>query len=482
MSWLAELRTTALVGTARRPAPAPPEELPVHAPAGLAGEESLLDQAAFADAIARATRRAPRREDGDVPGPAPSDDAPLASGTAARLLDLLLSQPPVSRELAVRLVAEWLRLAEAAHIRVPYRQLPPLLALADGAPEVAARLHPAIGTRGRWLEELAGSPGPDPRPLAESDWAELTSADATARLARLRQADRAAARELLSTHWGSLGARERAAHLAVLAANLGPDDEGLLEEALDDGAKGVRDAALRLLDALPKSARARRMGARLRPLLRVKGILRKQLEIELPPDPDPAAVRDGIPPMPHTGEPDRLKQLDTIIRGAPLDVWSAAAGSPSAALALLGGETRVADAILATAVLRADLKWVRALLELRSDARLVNLLPAPERELAIRRMLHRGTVQPLALVPLLRELPAPWGLPLAEDVLELIMAKNGGPLASMLAPLLPLALPPEAADRCRRLAERTDDAARRRAFRDIVQYQSFRQSLTEAFS
>jgi siroheme synthase (precorrin-2 oxidase/ferrochelatase) len=67
-------------------------------------------------------------------------------------------------------------------------------------------------------------------------------------------------------------------------------------------------------------------------------------------------------------------------------------------------------------------------------------------------------------------------------VLEQITAKNGGQLATMLADTLPAALPPEAAEQARRLLEHPEaDAARRRVLRDAVQYQSFRQSLTEAF-
>jgi hypothetical protein len=141
----------------------------------------------------------------------------------------------------------------------------------------------------------------------------------------------------------------------------------------------------------------------------------------------------------------------------------------------------VIETILTTAVLRADLDWVRAFLEIRADLRLLRCLPAGERELAIRRLLRKETVQPVALVPALRDLPTPWSLPLAQDILEELMGKNGSALAMMLAPVLPLALPAEAAERCRRLLERADDDARRRVLRDVVQYQSFRQSITEAF-
>lgn len=497
MTWLEDLRSSALVGTGRHPAPVPPAELAFRPPGGLSREELLLDQAALADVATRAARRPGLLDSGGLPDPAPPDDAPPASADAARLLDLLLNQPPVGPELRTQLVADWLQLAAASGQRVPHRLLPALLALADAKPSVAEHARPAIGTRGRWLQGFRQngsgwqSPAPDssgPRdaggnPPATADWAGLRPADATAELERLRHSDPAAARDRLHAHWDTLGARERAAHLAVFAINLGPTDEDLLEKALDDKAKSVRDVAADLLDRLPTSARAGRMAARLKPLLRVKGILRKQFEIGLPPDPDRSALRDGISPAPGTGEPDRLGRLATIIRGAPLEVWTAAAGRSAAeTLAMLDGETRVIDTLVATAALRADAEWVRALLELRTDARLLGCLAPAEREQALLRHIASGAAQPMALVPLLRDLPRPWGTPLATAVLELLAAKNGAQLATILSAFLPTALPPQTADQCRRLLQRSDDdAPRRRVFRDVVQYQSFRQSLTEAF-
>ncbi|MBT2512973.1 DUF5691 domain-containing protein [Arthrobacter sp. ISL-30] len=482
MTWLADLRTSALVGTGRHAAPAPAAELGFRPPAGLSPEESLLDQAALADVVTRASRRPGNVDTVGLPDPAAPDDAPQAAGDAARLLDLLLNQPPVGLELRAQLVSDWLQFAAASRRRVPHRLLPALLALADTKPGVAEYLHPAIGTRGQWLQDVT-SKGSHLHPATPTGWTELRSADGLEELERLRRSHPAAAREQLRTHWDALGARERAACLATFAANIEPADEDLLESSLDDKAKSVREVAADLLDRLPASARARRMATRLTPLLRVKGLLRKQFEIDLPPDPDPSALRDGIAPNPHTGEPDRLGRLDTIIRGAPLDVWTTVAGrSPAATLALLEGETRVLDTIIATAALRADLDWVRPLLDVRTDLRLLNCLPAEEREPAILRHLRSGKVQPMLLVPLLQDLPRPWTSPLADAVLGLITAKNGGQLATTMASFLPMALPLEAAEKCRRLLEDSDDdAARRRVFRDVVQYQSFRQSLTEAF-
>ncbi|UZX03304.1 hypothetical protein F8G81_12305 [Arthrobacter sp. CDRTa11] len=348
---------------------------------------------------------------------------------------------------------------------------------------MAEHLYPAIGARGRWLQDLARHGASGPPSAAGTDWEVLGSADATLELERLRRSDPAAARGLLAGQWDTLGARERAAHLGTFAVNVQPDDEELLELALDDKAKSVREVAANLLERLPGSARAGRMAARLRPLLRIKGVLRKQFEIELPPDPDEASVRDGIPGDPRSGEPDRLGWLETIIRGAPLDVWTAVSGrGPAATLALLENEPRIVAAILEAAVLRADLDWVRALVELRQEPRLLNCLPAVERESALLRHLSSSGRNPLTLVPLLRDQPRPWGQRLADEVLRLITAKNGGQLAAMLADVLPTGLPLEAADECRRLLERSDDdAARRRVLRDVVQYQSFRKSLTEAF-
>lgn len=490
MTWPEELRAAALVGTARHAAPSPPAELGVRPPEGLPAEELLLDQAALADAVTRAARIPRRLDPTTLAAPAPPDDCPQAQGEAARLLDLLLTQPPVGAELRTQLVADWLQYATASGLRVPHRLLPPLLTVADSKSSVAEHLHPAIGTRGRWLQGmLAGNqgssdmPGEHQQAPAADDWAELAAADATTELERLRRTDPAAAGRQLGEHWEGMAARERAAHLAVFATNLGSADEELLERALDSKAKSVRDTAAGLLDRLPDSARAARMAARLRPLLRLGGVLRQHLDVELPPEPDAAALRDGIPADPRSGEPDRLARLDAIIRGAPLDTWTAVAGrSPASVLALLKGETRVLEAIASTAALRADLEWVRALLDDRLDLRLLACLPPAEREERLLRHLRSGAAQPFALVEPLRSLPRPWGAPLAAAVLEQITAKNGGQLAVMLAGILPAALPPEAAGECRQLLERSDDdAGRRRVLRDAVQYHSFRQSLTEAF-
>ena len=487
MSWLAGLRAAALVGTGRHPCPPPPPELNLRVPDGLSAEELLLCQAALADVAIRASRRphpAPALDaaSGEPVQPAPEDDTPQAAGDAARLLDLLLNQPPVGAELRSALVTDWLELAALAGQRVPHRLLPALFTLAGTRPAIAARLHPAVGSRGAWLQALRQDRTAAPADVPGGN-AGSPGGDAAGELARLRQEDPAAARARLLADWDACTARERSTLLALFSVHLGIQDEELLELALDDKAKRVREVAGELLDRLPDSARAGRMAARLGPLLALKGVLRRHLTVDLPPAPDAAAVRDGVPAGSGAGGSDGFGRLETIIRGAPLEVWTTAAGrDPAGTLALLAGEPRVVDAILATAVLRADTEWARALLAVRADARLLACLPPAERGQYLLRHLRARSLKPPALVPLLRDLPRPWDPQLAAEILGIAAGKDGAYVASMLASVLPTALPAEAAAECRRLlAQGGKDPSLRRALGEAVQYQSFRQSLTEAF-
>lgn len=95
------------------------------------------------------------------------------------------------------------------------------------------------------------------------------------------------------------------------------------------------------------------------PLLHVKGLLNKRLDIDLPPAPDQEALRDGIPAdPPRRGEPDRLARLDVIIRGAPLEVWTSVSGRNRAGTAaLLQGEPRIMEALIASTAAREDAEW-----------------------------------------------------------------------------------------------------------------------------
>ncbi|HEX6150840.1 DUF5691 domain-containing protein [Nocardioides sp.] len=490
--WLSDLRTSALVGTARRDAPPPPPVPGLRPRVQHAGrEERLLELAALGDVLVRAGRR-PAHQDAPLPT-APEETVPAAGDRASQLLTLLLLQPPMGKALRDELVVEWLTRAAQHPVHVPSPLLVPLLDLAAARPEVARALFPAAGERGRWLTGLnpawaglASATGSPPRDeeLAAA-WTTLPIREATEELGRLRAHDPAAARDLLSQTWDSLAARERRAHLGVLRVGLGPADEPLLELGLDDSAKSVRDEAASLLDLVPSSARATRMAARLRPLITRHGTLRRSLRVEVPDEPDPMAIRDGLAPPPRSGEPDRLGWLRTIVRGAPLTVWTELAdGPPERAVAQLRDEPGVLQLIRQVVLLRRDATWAAALLEVEHDDALVTLLPPAEREQRILTAIETGTAtEKLArLHAAVSGLPRPWGDVFAHRVLALLAGNDGGKAVHQLAPLLPSALPPGVLPAARAAIERLEPGDRRRdVLARVVQYHSFRHTLTEAF-
>ncbi|WP_034723140.1 DUF5691 domain-containing protein, partial [Intrasporangium chromatireducens] len=114
-----------------------------------------------------------------------------------------------------------------------------------------------------------------------------------------RRSSPASGRALVESTWDRDSAGARRAHLEALRVGLGPDDEELLERALDDRAASVREVASALLDALPGSARAARMADRLRPLLHQRGVRKRGLEVSLPDEPDAAGWRDGLTAPPR---------------------------------------------------------------------------------------------------------------------------------------------------------------------------------------
>ena len=86
----------------------------------------------------------------------------------------------------------------------------------------------------------------------------MATTEAIAAFAAGRRTDPAGARELLEAEWDTVSAKVRAEAVQALRHSPSLADEPLLERALDDRAKTVREAAARVLDLLPGSARALR--------------------------------------------------------------------------------------------------------------------------------------------------------------------------------------------------------------------------------
>ncbi len=489
--WLSEVATTALVGTARREPPPVPDDLGLAA-AEASAEHRLLASAAVADALAR----------GGAPVPPASDAVPVAadehrppvSDRAGQLLTLLLTQSPVSKAARDELVVAWLGLADAAGQRVPWSLLPALLDFAAGRRRVVEALGGALGERGRWLAGLNPAwtsllDGEDePAVDRDLDWVEawptMSSAEAVMAFALGRRADPAAARALLEAQWSTVTAKVRADALRAMGPGLSAADEPLLERALDDKAKSVRDAAAAMLDRLPGSARAARMSDRLRPLVHVRGTLVRHLEVDVPDAPDEAAVRDGLTAPAKGVNQAPTTWLSQIVRGAPLSTWTDITGrSPAATLKMV----RDADVLawLTEAVVdRRDTDWAMACVDHGvPDPRLLWLLP-PERRA---RMLAEWVNRPSGgrdLRSLLTEAPRPWPDDLGRAVLRRIQGDRADlALGYAVAPLLPVALSPELAPEINAALSRLpEDAAHlRRALTETLQLHAFRTSLTEAF-
>ena len=395
-TWWADLGAAALVGTARRPVPPLPGPLG-GGRAGAAREVALLDAAALAGTARRAgvrarPRRARRRR-------RPTTSARRAPARAVQLLELLVRQPPVGARLAPDLVRLWLDTADASGRRLPHHLLPELLELATAKPA----LRPGVRRGGRRPGHVAGRGQPGlglgrgrgrggRRASRSTRWRGRASPPSAGplRSTRLRHTDPDAARGLVESTWATDAAADRAVLLDALRTGLGPADEPFLEAALDDRGAKVRELAAALLDALPGSARAHRMAERLRPLLQSKGLVRRTLEVELPLDPDPAGVRDGLTRPKRVGSV-RGWWLQRLAAGAPLDVWTDATGSDPAStwrkVASQDARVGIAEAVLA----RRDATWAAALVEDVWHPALVGLVPPEQRDQVAASQLARAT-------------------------------------------------------------------------------------------
>lgn len=241
--------------------------------------------------------------------PPPVDTAPLAAAPASD--DVRADQ--AARSVLVQILAlddqvlltEWCGMAKAARVVANHRELPALLGLGTAHPGLRPAVSAVLGTRGRWLAGLrpgwAWAAAGATREAIDLDQA--LDLPGTARLDALRRAraqDPVRTRDFLAAQFDvQRRATDRQVLVSALEVNLGPDDEPLLERALDDRAIGVHDEALRLLRTLPASALAERAAERLhRGLWRTADgfdVQTDELWAELAPEPDEARdlMKDG---------------------------------------------------------------------------------------------------------------------------------------------------------------------------------------------
>lgn len=391
MSHWNTLLQTALVGTARQPAPAAP---------AMAGEFAALLQAiqegeAQGQLLRAAGAMAIGRRAGFVaPGLSPSD-APVATADERPVLKDTALQAAIADALAsgpLRLQHEGLAAVTAAGLRLPHNLLPTALDAGRRAIDLRPAVIPALGERGLWLaarnDDWRYAVGASEQADAQTRWDEGSLEQRRAVLIEQRRDDPAAARERLAAELPQLPAKERAALLGALAENIGPDDEALLDAQLKDRARDVRQAAVELLQRLPESAHVQRIEAFLAPLLSQEG---GSWQLKAPEAADPRWKDDAIDAArpTHDSLGERAWWLYQLVRQAPVSWWTARTGMTPAALLDWAAKGDWKDALLRgwnDAILAApDFDWCDAMLDRPRSQRawvgqLLALLPRERRE------------------------------------------------------------------------------------------------------
>ncbi|MFF7454926.1 DUF5691 domain-containing protein [Kitasatospora sp. NPDC008115] len=380
------LQTTALLGTDRRPLPAPGPAAPYDGAVDRTDPAAALLELAALETVRRRAGALPVPATAPAGRPAAEDPRPELPAAAARRLSLLLSARGGGVLANVgELLPQWLTTARERGYRAPAASVPALLDAARARSELRPDAVALAGPLGRWLAErnadwrFVQRAATEPPPAADAApaeghqvWHEGLFAERVTHLALLRRHDPAAGLALLHGTWSTERAEDRLLFLDALQQGLSLADEPFLEAALGDRSKNVRATAAELLSTLPGSALAARMAERARAAVRLSDH-GTHLLVTPPTACDPAMQRDGIPPKSPTGRGERAWWFGEVIAAAPLSLWTGHTGlTPERLLAL-----RVGDAIDETsstwaddlreawaraAVRQQDAAWARALL------------------------------------------------------------------------------------------------------------------------
>ena len=291
------------------------------------------------------------------------------SAAGARALTRLSGRDRSRRSAAnaAGVIGDLLAAMRDAGYVLPAPLLADLLDLASRTPVLRPAVAPVLGTRGRWLsrhradwQEVAdaATPGPDGAsapgdraagamghgeagaigareagamrdraagaPGDPEVWRIGRPAERRGYLARLRDRDPGAGRELLADGWTRESKEDRAGLLGMLGRGLSAADEEFLENALGDRAAEVRAAARRLLARLPESAFQRRASLRAAQALRLQGNgTDVRLVASLPRVLDNASLRDGVDSgAPPGWNDDAGWLLAQLVAGAPPSEWT----------------------------------------------------------------------------------------------------------------------------------------------------------------
>lgn len=441
------LVAVALLGTERRTASLPSlggtlGALLSQLSDGAKAEQAFLGASALLAAYTRVGRQ-PVMSKSPQPSPCEPEEHPYCTQRAAGHLALMLGGQHDD------VLPEWLQALGRRGMLVPPEHVSALLDLGASRSHLRDAIRLVAGKRGRWLarqnpqwEYLA--PLEADRDSWEAKWETANFGARRAMLEQVRRVDPARARELITTSWKEDKASERAAFIATLRTGLSPEDEPLLETALDDRSKDVREEAAELLSQLPGSGLVRRAIEAVLPLVSFKELRQRRLlggvndksyiEVALPQDYTPQMKRDAVQQKsPYTRLGERAYWLSQLLGRIPLGYWSERwRQTPGAIIAATANTKEWRDMLMGAwtgATWRhKDAEWARALLA-HSQANTVEgaiqnllpVLPASEREQFVLGALKRN---PAALytaampVSLLWQCESPWSTELSRTVLR----------------------------------------------------------------
>jgi hypothetical protein len=367
-----------------------------------------------------------------LPSAADPENAPTVGDPAARRLADLVAGDVKKVDVASRmaLLEEWLTVAAERGRVVPPALLPDLLDFGRYQRHLRERIAAVGGARLRWLAGQNPEWGYLTAVASLSDdpaaWETGSVGQRVGFLRTLRRRDPQAGRAWLERDWSVLTPDERGDLLGALAPGLGPADEPLLEQGLDDGRREVREQAARLLARLPGCEYGRRMAQRAQAALRLRGA--NVIDVVAPAEYDPSMRRDGVRPKPPSGTGERAWWLEEILARTPLQIWpgvlTVGAAAADWAVAVHRGLARAAAA-------EGEPRWAASLLDrLGDDVRDRELAaalypvvaPAELVQRAVRALSEGRTAVWGAL---LAACPAPWPPPLARAALAGIESLAG---------------------------------------------------------
>lgn len=394
----------------------------------------LLESVALQDCFARGGMLAGTAE----PVAVAEDDGRLVlpEAAAGRLAALLADNSPF--------LDEWFAAAGGRDFRAPDGLVSVLLERAKALAGHREALLRLAGTRGRWLAGQHPGWRTLVRAAAEdqSVWSHGRATERRMWLAQLRRRNPGAARLALSSSWGSEAGAGKAELLGVLAEGLSLEDEALLESALDDRRAEVRRMAADLLGRLPDSAFAGRMAERAGAWVSFgRRLTRLELTTTGPGVLDDAARRDGVgDSFGYTayradGAPDLSGEwLHRVAAATPLAHWERVLGPADKAVQAAMAEgvrgpmfAGWSDAALA----QRNPEWARALFGVYAaqqagepdSEKLRELFAMQPLEDQIRHLRRLDSSWLAEIESLLRALPRPWPIPMAEHVLRLLLER-----------------------------------------------------------